>query len=326
MSKRLDQFLSNWSNWQANCEKDWRSYNYAREGRPAKSGAAELEIVMKKTRASGTVARRSACFGLGRNRRPTNCEHVTAGQHPKTRTHRRGSATGAQNTTLNDFTGGKSYSDCRKNLVNQQSAQFAFASETDQQAARCSATSYFDWSGTLCNDLPPVIETINRILNHCGADEVDEATFRADFRLPFGSFYEKRLPGEKHDRLEALYDEFFPLSQRTAEPIPHALEFVNAVRQEGRRLFVLSAVTASHFAEQTELLGFCDSFERTYLEIRDKREVIGQLLEENGLAPEETCFIGDMEHDVATAKHAGITSIAVLTGYDSLEKLAPSET
>ena len=187
------------------------------------------------------------------------------------------------------------------------------------------ANIIFDWSGTLCNDLPPVIDTINRILTHHGAAEVDEATFREEFRLPFGDFYHERIPGVPHAELEALYARFFPKTRKTEVPIPHAREFVEAMHDAERRLFVLSAVTESHFQQQAKNLGFDGKFERVYLDVRDKRRVIHQLLDENRLTPDETCFIGDMRHDVDTAKHAGITSIAVLTGYDSAAKLAPSE-
>ncbi len=183
----------------------------------------------------------------------------------------------------------------------------------------------FDWSGTLCNDLPPVIDTINRILRHHGAKEIDEATFRREFRLPFGEFYDERLPGVRHADLEALYVHYFKESTKSAEPIPHAREFVALMQESGKRLFVLSAVTASHFHEQAELLGFTGAFEELYLNVRDKRLMIHDVLSQNRLAPEETCFIGDMRHDIDTANHAGITSIAVMTGYDSPEKLSESK-
>ena len=136
----------------------------------------------------------------------------------------------------------------------------------------------------------------------------------------------QRAPHATHDELERLYRDFFPLSNRQAEPIAHALDFVKELRESDRRLFVLSAATAEHFHEQAELLGFeRDWFEHLYLGVRDKREIIPHILTDHDLAPDETCFIGDMRHDIETARHAGITSIAVLTGYDSAEKLAPSQ-
>src|SRR5690242_21622695 len=48
---------------------------------------------------------------------------------------------------------------------------------------------------------------------------------------------------------------------------------------------------------------------------------IHEILRENNLQPDETLFIGDMEHDIATARHGGIHSCAVLTGYNTLEQL-----
>ena len=183
----------------------------------------------------------------------------------------------------------------------------------------------FDWSGTLCNDLPPVLDTVNAILEHYGLDTMDQTEFLEEFRLPFAGFYEKRLPGATADELEALYREFFPRSTKKAEPIPHAREFVEWAADRDHQMFVLSAVTHSHYEEQARSLGFDGVFKRTYLGVRDKLEWIHQILDENGLETNQTCFIGDMRHDIDAAKHAGITSIAVLTGYDSAEKLALSE-
>jgi len=44
-------------------------------------------------------------------------------------------------------------------------------------------------------------------------------------------------------------------------------------------------------------------------------------LDTNHLDPAETLFIGDMEHDIETAKHGGVHSVAVLTGYNTLNQL-----
>ena len=44
----------------------------------------------------------------------------------------------------------------------------------------------------------------------------------------------------------------------------------------------------------------------TYTGIADKRTKIADLLSDHGLRPEETVFIGDMEHDIETARHGGV--------------------
>jgi phosphoglycolate phosphatase len=35
-------------------------------------------------------------------------------------------------------------------------------------------------------------------------------------------------------------------------------------------------------------------------------------------------FVGDMVHDIETAKHGGVLDVAVLTGFDRIEKLLPA--
>src|SRR3954466_8074379 len=57
----------------------------------------------------------------------------------------------------------------------------------------------------------------------------------------------------------------------------------------------------------------------------DKRTKIGELLMENKLAANETMFIGDMQHDIDTAKHGGVFSCAGQTGYNGLQQLRASE-
>jgi ADP-ribose pyrophosphatase YjhB (NUDIX family) len=71
--------------------------------------------------------------------------------------------------------------------------------------------------------------------------------------------------------------------------------------------------------------GFGPFIDRPYVRVADKRTKIGEILVENGLHPAETLFIGDMQHDIETARHGGVHSCAVLTGYNRLEQLRASE-
>ena len=53
----------------------------------------------------------------------------------------------------------------------------------------------------------------------------------------------------------------------------------------------------------------------------DKRKKIADILDANLLRPKETIFIGDMQHDIETAKVGNIGSCAVLTGYNTRSQL-----
>ncbi|HTV76200.1 MAG TPA: NUDIX domain-containing protein, partial [Candidatus Baltobacteraceae bacterium] len=75
------------------------------------------------------------------------------------------------------------------------------------------------------------------------------------------------------------------------------------------------------FRVQCRVTGFGEFLEKPYTDVWDKREKIHDILRENDLLPRETLFIGDMQHDIETARHGGVHSCAVLTGYNTLEQL-----
>lgn len=63
----------------------------------------------------------------------------------------------------------------------------------------------FDWSGTLVDDLGPVIEATNFVLGKYGIGPMDREGFRRKFRLPYREFYEEILPGVSLEELEAHF-------------------------------------------------------------------------------------------------------------------------
>ena len=183
----------------------------------------------------------------------------------------------------------------------------------------------FDWSGTLVDDLPPVIDATNAVFRHFGKPAMDRATFVREFSLPFTHFYERVLPGVPFEDLDRVFCQAFNASTEPASILPHAKEFLEFCASRDCRMFVLSSALEKQLREQATQAGILHYFEHIYAEVVDKRERIGDLLAAHGLRSEETAYVGDMEHDIATAKVANLLSIAVLTGYDSREELAAAK-
>jgi phosphoglycolate phosphatase len=181
-----------------------------------------------------------------------------------------------------------------------------------------------DWSGTLANDLPPVVKATNAIFRHFGRDELTLDEFRQHFRLPFAGFYAEFIPEATDEGLEVLYERHFSGLHGEVELLPHARAFLDFCKATGRRTFLLSTIKSDHFTEQGGRLGVLGDFEHAYVQIMDKREKIREILATHHLAPEETAFVGDMVHDIETARHGGVLDVAVLTGFDTLEKLSPA--
>ncbi|MDZ4789160.1 MAG: HAD hydrolase-like protein [Blastochloris sp.] len=183
----------------------------------------------------------------------------------------------------------------------------------------------FDWSGTLADDFKPVLDATNDIFKQYGKPPFSEADFKEKFFLPFTDFYKLYLPEATMIQLEHYYHSSFKLLQENIPLLPHALETLDYCKKEGMKIFLLSTIHAEHYEVQADRLGVKSYFTKAYVQALDKRKTIHQLLADWDLEPSETIFVGDMQHDIETAKHGGIQSCGVLTGYDSLEKLKKTQ-
>jgi phosphoglycolate phosphatase len=173
----------------------------------------------------------------------------------------------------------------------------------------------FDWSGTLVDDLGPTLEATNAVLQLHGKDTMNKDEFRRRFRLPYSEFYEECLPGVLLGELENHFRHAFAHSSIPVTVLPHAREKLDWCKNNHVRCFVLTSMDQKTFEAQLDDLLMREFFEATYSGVLDKRHVIGELIDAHDLCVDETAFVGDMIHDVVTAKHGGVSSVAVLTGY-----------
>ncbi len=183
----------------------------------------------------------------------------------------------------------------------------------------------FDWSGTLADDFRPVLEATNEIFRHYGLAAWTAAEFRERFYMPFPEFFREFLPQATLPEIDFHYHRAFRSLQEEIPLLPGAVEILEHCRSAGMKVFLLSSIHPEHWAAQSARLGVGGYFTKAYAGALDKRRTILALLAEWDLNPAETMFVGDMRHDIDTAKHGRVVSCAVLTGYDSLEKLKKSE-
>ena len=167
----------------------------------------------------------------------------------------------------------------------------------------------FDWSGTLVDDLPPVVEATNAVLRRYGLAAMDRARFRREFSLPFAAFYERLIPGVDLEELELVFRPAMAASTEPVTLIPQALAFLERCARARCRMFVLSAAPPEAVHAQAADLGLSHFFEVIYAGVRDKTHRISGIL---------------AEHQLHAAQAAGIRSIAVLTGYEFPEVIAES--
>ena len=182
----------------------------------------------------------------------------------------------------------------------------------------------FDWSGTLVDDLTMVLDATNHVLRQYDRAELSREEFRRHFRLPYAGFYEEVLPGVPLGELEDHFRVGFADSEAsgvTTPLLPHATDFLQYLAESDKRMFILSSMDAPSFDRHSRELGVDHYFEAAYAGVLDKREQIHRILDAHQLDADRTVFLGDMQHDVETARHGGVASIALLTGYQSVEQL-----
>ena len=179
----------------------------------------------------------------------------------------------------------------------------------------------FDWSGTLVDDLSAVWQTVNHVLVQAGRKEVTLDQFRSDFCPSFSRFGADYVSHVQPEQVMAWFNAHFTTVQDSVAALPHTRDFLEFARAQGLRMVVLTAVPEVHFEVQAKTTGFAAFFERAYTGVVDKATRIHELLREQGFRPAETLYIGDMQHDIETARHGGVRSCAVLTGYQGVEQL-----
>ncbi len=182
-------------------------------------------------------------------------------------------------------------------------------------------TVFLDWSGTVADDLPPVLDATNRVMAHFKKPSFTRERFCRDFCLPFIDFYNRFLPGIPMEQLDELYTEFFDESEKRVTEINGARIFLDYCASTGRQIFLLSAIKDAHFETQANELGLRKYFDYAYTDVRDKTLRIHSILSDHNLDCREALFAGDMKHDIEAANSADLLSVATLTGYNSREQL-----
>jgi phosphoglycolate phosphatase len=182
-----------------------------------------------------------------------------------------------------------------------------------------------DWSGTVVDDLRFVWEATNHVLTHFGRSSMTLDRFRAEFRLPWIQYYEVHLSGVDREAINRVFWLKMEETQGAIDLLPRARDFLLYCREHHLPVFVLSTVDEKSFQGQADRLGASPMICKAYVGVEDKRMEIQRLMEENRLDPAETVMVGDMIHDIETARSAGIAACSVLTGFDPQAKLAAAK-
>ncbi len=182
-------------------------------------------------------------------------------------------------------------------------------------------TIIFDWSGVLSNDWEAGFKTENDVLEIRGHRRISKKEYKESFELPWTNFYKKL--GMKVDIEEeyALWEKIFPKYARGLKPLPGAKKTLQWLKKKGIKAIVFSSHNKNLLLKEIKQFGFEGLIKEVEASNSDKREKIHELIEQHKIETEKTVYAGDMCHDIETARLAGIKSVAVLSRYETREKI-----
>jgi phosphoglycolate phosphatase len=189
-------------------------------------------------------------------------------------------------------------------------------------------TILWDWNGTLLDDVEICILAMNKMLADRNMSMITRDFYYKNFTFPVIRYYEAMgwdFTKENFDDISiefmANYDALFnssPLHQNT-------FEILEYFRAQGYRQIVVSALEHNRLIESLSIHGIDHFFDAIYgienILGGGKIHLAKKMLEQQNLIPEQTCMIGDTEHDLEVAQAIGTQCILVAHGHHTFEKL-----
>ena len=187
----------------------------------------------------------------------------------------------------------------------------------------------WDWNGTLLDDLPIVVEAVNRSLGALGEGPITADDYRDHYTRPVRHFYDGLLGRTVTDdewlRLNATFhDSYFTLAE-AVDLAPGAHDAIAMIDDSGWTQSLLSMSPSDWLGETVRRLGLTHRFDLVdglsgptggrkaqHLEVHLRSLAVGG---------ETTVVIGDTPDDVAAARYVGATAILFHGGSHHVELL-----
>jgi len=139
--------------------------------------------------------------------------------------------------------------------------------------------------------------------------------------LPVHLFYQKYLPTVEASVIDTYYFRHFKPYADRASLFLGMKGLMKKLHKQGIALFVFSTVEQNLLENLCEKHGIRPFFKEVKGSVWDKEKDLPLFCRTNKFDSSQTLFIGDMEHDMVAAHKAGISSGAILYGYQIADRL-----
>ncbi len=188
----------------------------------------------------------------------------------------------------------------------------------------------FDLDGTIADTIGTIRDAVNMCMSHYGYPTLNYEQTKNNVGMGSRELLRLSLPREASEDKDGFQEKFeyfsgcYKITHDNVDGCYDGLyEVIEELHARGFELAVLSNKPHHLVGGIMKKLSpeglFSEAMGQTELPRKPDPTVALMMAERLGYAPENTCFIGDSEVDVYTAKNAGMTAVAVSWGFRSRE-------
>lgn len=188
---------------------------------------------------------------------------------------------------------------------------------------------FFDFNGTLLDDLQLTYDIEEEMLVKYGLEPVSMDFYLENFGFPVKDYY--RLIGYDFEKVsyDILADEFMTAYMNREEKETFLFEKTRQTlikfKNLGYKLYVLSASEINLLKKQLTRLGILDLFDGVVADdnfhARGKVQYGNEYIDKNNIDRSKTIMIGDTEHDYEVCEKLGLFPVMFSGGHNSKTKL-----
>jgi len=189
-------------------------------------------------------------------------------------------------------------------------------------------TIIWDCNGTLLNDTDICISTINELLAERGLSEISRENYLELFGFPVIDYYKKigfKFEKESFEIPANQYIQKYHSKLSQCELHNQVLEVLKYFKESGFKQLVLSASEDTKLKEAIthfKIVDFFDEISGLDNHFAFSKTTLGiNMLNKLKISPENTCLIGDTDHDSEVADAIGCKCILIADGHQSKSRL-----
>ena len=178
-------------------------------------------------------------------------------------------------------------------------------------------TLFFDFNGTILNDLPAWEKSVKKVFNNYGKEPPTIEEYFTLMKKDYLEAYRSKGITASREEINDIYIPEYNRLVHTAEMFPGVLNTLLFLKKKGIKLGLLTLQPEEMVQPLLKKFFIESVFLPDYTEFhcKDKAKAIVKIAETTGTDLECICFMGDTPSDISQGQEAGVRTAAFLPGH-----------